>query len=109
MRIIKCDRCGAEIPNDVESTGYVALNWRSTIDGCLTDDNPFEYWDLCEDCIKAIQAFIQKPTKEEKFEKIVESVDAGKKKSRVLSSTSVRHRRFGMHTDPSHGSRKRWV
>ena len=80
MRIIKCDRCGSVIQDDSDNVGYVAINWREIDTGEMVDDNPFEHWDLCEDCIKAIQTFIQKPTKEEKFEKIVESVDAGKKK-----------------------------
>lgn len=79
MRIIKCDRCGSVIQDDSDNVGYVAINWREINTGEMVDDNPFEHWDLCEDCIKAIQAFIQKPTKEEKFEKIVESVNAGKK------------------------------
>ncbi len=83
MRIITCDRCGATLPEpEYENAGYVSLQWRGIRTSELTE-NPFEDWDLCEDCFNEIEKYIKiKPIKikqEEKFQKIVESVDAGKK------------------------------
>lgn len=83
MRIITCNRCGAKLPEpEYENAGYVALQWRGIRTSEMTE-NPFEDWDLCEDCFNEIEKYIKiKPVKikqEEKFQKIVESVDAGKK------------------------------
>ena len=82
MRIIKCDRCGATIPNVSDNVGYIAINLRDVDTDELVDSNPFEHWDICEDCLKAIHVFITQPKadKEKKFEEILESADAGKKK-----------------------------
>ena len=80
MRVIKCDRCGAIIPKSEESVGYISINWRDVETDDLLENNPFEHWDLCDGCMKAIHTFITKPgAKTEKFEKILDSIDAGKK------------------------------
>ena len=83
MRTIKCDRCGAQLPEpEYENAGYVALQWRGIRTSEMTE-NPFEDWDLCEECFNEIEKYIRiKPIKikqEEKFQKIIESVDEGKK------------------------------
>lgn len=80
MRMIKCDRCGAIIPKSQDSVGYIAVNMRDIDTDDLVENNPFEHWDLCDGCMKAIHAFITKPgAKTEKFEEILDSADAGKK------------------------------
>ena len=82
MRKIICDRCGAEIPKEQESVGYVSIRMRVLETEALIEDNPFEDWDLCDDCLKAIHQFITEPkaqAKKEKHEQILDSVDAGKK------------------------------
>lgn len=83
MRIITCDRCGATLPEpEYENAGYVSLQWRGIRTSELTE-NPFEDWDLCEDCFNDIEKFIKikplKAEKEKKFKEVIESVDAGKK------------------------------
>ena len=62
-RIIKCDRCGAEFePKTITRIGYVSLNWRDVATDDLQEDNPLSDMDYCEDCMRAIAAFIeQKP------------------------------------------------
>lgn len=55
MRIVICDRCKAKIP-DGTRIGYIAANWRETYGGDLVQPNPYENWDLCEDCMKKIVA-----------------------------------------------------
>lgn len=62
-RIIKCDRCGAEFaPRTITRIGYVSLNWRDIATDDLQEDNPLSDMDYCEDCMRAIAAFIeQKP------------------------------------------------
>ena len=62
-RIIKCDRCGAEFaPKTITRIGYVSLNWRDIATDDLQEDNPLSDMDYCEDCMRAIAAFIeQKP------------------------------------------------
>ena len=55
MRIVICDRCKAKIP-DGTRIGYIAANWRETYGGDLVQPNPYEKWDLCEDCMKKIVA-----------------------------------------------------
>lgn len=92
MRIIKCDRCGAEIPVDQETTGYVALNLRQLETDDLIENNPFEHWDLCDECMKAIHAFItdQKAKPEpKKFEEVLESIDAGKKPKKAKPQKKI--------------------
>ena len=80
MRIIKCDRCGKEIPDTQEQVGYVEINLRDIGTGDFIDENPFENWDLCDDCLREIHECITMPPgKKAKFEEIIESVDAGKK------------------------------
>lgn len=79
MRIIKCDRCGAEIDQARGTVGYVAMCAQDIRTGDVSDDNPFEDWDFCDNCMQAIHDCIKDP-KSGKFEKILDSVDAGKKK-----------------------------
>lgn len=80
MRVVKCDRCGAIIPKDQDSVGYIAINMRNIDTDALVDNNPFEYWDLCDNCLKEIHECITGPkTKQETFEQILDSADAGKK------------------------------
>lgn len=80
MRIIKCDRCGAEIDQKLGLVGYVALCAQDIKTGDVSDDNPFEGWDFCDKCTREIHEFIKTDPQREKFEKILDSVDAGKKK-----------------------------
>lgn len=81
MRLIKCDRCGRVMdPKEYENTGYVKVVWRSMWVGKDESLNPFEDWDLCEPCIDKIIDFVRQDPKEKKFEQILDSVDAGKKK-----------------------------
>ena len=79
MRIIKCDRCGAEIDQTRGTVGYVAMCAQDIRTGDVSDDNPFEGWDFCDNCMQAIHDCIKDP-KEKKHEEILNSVDAGKKK-----------------------------
>ena len=80
MRLIKCDRCGADIPSNQESVGYVSVNMRDVETDDLLENNPFEHWDLCDNCMKEIHECITGPkAKQEKFEEILDSADAGKK------------------------------
>ena len=75
MRMIKCDRCGATIPSEHDSVGYVSVNLKDIRTDDLVADNPYEQWDLCDDCLKAIHACITGPkAKQKKSEK-----DPGKK------------------------------
>lgn len=83
MRIIRCDRCGAEIDQARGTVGYVAVCAQDIQTGDVSDDNPFESWDLCDSCMQEIHEFIKTDPKEKKFERILESVDAGKKKKPV--------------------------
>lgn len=80
MRIIKCDRCGAEIDQKRGTVGCVAICAQNIRTGDVSDDNPFKGWDLCDSCTREIHEFIKTDPKEKKFERILESVDAGKKK-----------------------------
>lgn len=81
MRLIKCDRCGRVMdPKEYENTGYVKVIWRSIWTSNDESLNPFEDWDLCEPCIDKIIDFVRQDPKEKKFEQIIDSVDAGKKK-----------------------------
>ena len=57
MRVIICDRCGEKIP-DGTKIGYVSANWREGYEGDLIMPNPYEKWDLCEDCMKKIALLI---------------------------------------------------
>ena len=80
MRLIKCDRCGCEIPKEQDYVGFIGVMLKDAKTGELFEDNPFEDWDICDDCLREIDTFINKPkVKQEKFEKILDSVDAGKK------------------------------
>lgn len=55
-RIIRCDRCGAEIDQARGTVGYVALCTQDIRTGDVSDNNFFEEWDFCNDCMKAIRA-----------------------------------------------------
>lgn len=79
MRIIKCDRCGAEIDQAHGTVGYVAMCAQDIRTGDVSDDNPFEGWDFCDNCMQAIHDCIKDP-KSGKFEEILDSGDASKKK-----------------------------
>ena len=57
MLITICDRCGKQLP-DRSKVGYVAVNWRQTYAGDFEMSNPYEKWDLCEDCMKKITLLI---------------------------------------------------
>ena len=57
MRVIICDRCGEKIP-DGTKIGYVSANWREGYEGNLIMPNPYEKWDLCEDCMEKIALLI---------------------------------------------------
>lgn len=94
-RIIRCDRCGAEIDQTRGTVGYAALCARDIKTDDVSADNPFENWDFCDACMQAINACIRGAkivletdeaalTQEEKFEKILESADAGKKAKETL-------------------------
>ena len=65
MRIIKCDRCGAEIDQARGTVGYVAMCAQDIRTGDVSDDNPFEGWDFCDSCMQEIHDFVcsneQKP------------------------------------------------
>ena len=69
MRIIKCDRCGAEIDQARGTVGYVAMCAQDIKTGDVSDDNPFEGWDFCDNCMQAIHDFVcsneQKPLSNE--------------------------------------------
>ena len=97
MRIIKCDRCGAEIPVDQETTGYVALNLRRLEMDDLVEHNPFEDWDFCYECMKKIHAFVmgqpEDPQEPKRFEAVLDSVDAGKKPKK----TPLKRKKAGPH------------
>jgi len=71
MRIIKCDRCGAEIDQTRGTVGYVAMCAQDTQTGDVSDDNPFEGWDFCDNCMQAIHDFVcsneQKPLSKDDF------------------------------------------
>ena len=73
MRIIKCDRCGREIPQGTK-IGYVAVNWRAPSDDSFMLDNPYEHMDFCQDCMKDIVTVIEFNIK---VEVGYASVDAG--------------------------------
>ena len=57
-RIIKCDRCGAEISKQ-EQAGYISIMQREQ-DTTLTGVNPFEDKDFCQKCCGEIADFINK-------------------------------------------------
>jgi len=57
-RIIRCDRCGAEIDQTRGTVGYVALCAQDIKTGEVSDDNLYESWDFCDDCMKAIHACV---------------------------------------------------
>lgn len=54
-RVIKCDRCGAEIEEG--NLGYVSMLKRGE-GGDLCGDNPFEKMDFCPDCMDKIAQFV---------------------------------------------------
>ena len=78
MRIIKCDRCGKEIPNGTR-IGYIAMNWRAPSDDSLLEDNPYERMDFCPACmetiVKVIDCGIEEAVEEEP-EAVEESPEA---------------------------------
>lgn len=61
-RIIKCDRCGAEITGEI---GCVSVQIR-TESGEFTGENIFENMDYCPTCTHLIREFVkgQTPTRE---------------------------------------------
>ena len=71
MRLIKCDRCGAEIDQARGTVGYVAMCAQDIRTGDVSDDNPFEGWDFCDNCMQAILEFVcsneQKPLSKDDF------------------------------------------
>lgn len=67
MRKITCDRCGAEIPKRTPP-GYICI--QHEVDGALAGDNPFEGWDLCENCLGEIVAFVKQKAEREKPEEL---------------------------------------
>lgn len=89
MRIIRCNRCGREIPyKDDAKVGYIDVTWRDLERDDIDDSNPFEDWDFCQECVEEIKDFIRVKqedalmlmAKTDKAEEILESVDAGKRK-----------------------------
>ena len=89
MRIIKCDRCGAEIDQARGTVGYVAMCAQDIRTGDVSDDNPFEGWDLCDSCMQEIHDFVrsneqkplpneQKPQKKKPFPGSGPSIDVDK-------------------------------
>ena len=80
MKIIKCDRCGKLIHmKNGNVFGSVSIWKKDASTNAVLEENAFAEWDFCEDCLDSIRNFISKLTREEKFEKIIESVDEGKK------------------------------
>lgn len=59
MRIIRCDRCKADITEPYG--GYISSMLRDLKTDELTGDNPFEDWDLCPRCLEQIDNFIRYP------------------------------------------------
>jgi len=57
-RIVRCDRCGAEIDQKLGFVGYVAVCAQDIQTGDVSDDNPFESWDFCDDCMQTILACV---------------------------------------------------
>jgi len=89
MRLIKCDRCGAEIDQARGTVGYVAMCAQDIRTGDVSDDNPFEGWDFCDSCMQAIHEFVcsneqiplpneQKPQKKKPFPGSGPSIDVEK-------------------------------
>ena len=61
MRIIRCDRCGKEMPwKDTDNVGHVALRWKDIRTDELAGLNPYEDVEFCDDCMRAISDFIEK-------------------------------------------------
>ena len=60
MRKIMCDRCGADISEDTDNVGYVSLHWKDVDSGDIVDNNPFEKWELCEDCYAELHRVISR-------------------------------------------------
>lgn len=54
-KVIKCDRCGAEIEEG--NLGYVSMLKRDP-EGDLCGDNPFEKMDFCPDCMDKIAKYV---------------------------------------------------
>lgn len=80
MRVVRCDRCGKDIPIAGErSVGYVSFSWRELHGDDLVDDNPYEKWDFCPECMAEIKACIEKkdPAREAKPRK-EKVIDKGK-------------------------------
>lgn len=82
MRIIRCDRCGKDIEPGSQIF-YVSVQNRKWSDGELCGENPYEDWDICEGCAKAIVWMIdgaedagQDPEHEEAEEPAEEPEDA---------------------------------
>lgn len=59
MRQIVCDRCGKEIPGSQTTIGYVAVHRKEIKTGSfIMAANPYEKWDICDECMEKIQKFI---------------------------------------------------
>lgn len=56
MRVIVCDRCRKEIRGEEKIGRISATLW--TKKGIPIASNPYEKWDLCEDCMKKIALLI---------------------------------------------------
>lgn len=57
---IKCDRCGKQfIPDETHRIGWVGINWKDPETDDLTDRNPIEDMEFCEECMESIAAFIK--------------------------------------------------
>lgn len=87
-RIIRCDRCGAEIDQTRGTVGYVVIGARDIKTDDVSDDSPYENWDFCDACMQAINAFVcsneqkpqpneQKPQKKKTFPGSGPSIDVG--------------------------------
>lgn len=60
IKIIRCDRCGADC-NPVQIGHIITEMW--TEEGRTSAPNPFEGMDFCEDCMQDINEFINRSTK----------------------------------------------
>lgn len=93
MRQIVCDRCGKVIPGSQNTIGYVAVHRKEIKTGAFVmAANPYEKWDICDECLEKIQRFIARDIQMEKKEPVkteakptapepAEKTKTGKKKS----------------------------
>lgn len=52
MRIVVCDRCRREIPDEAR-IGYIAVKWKDS-----GQPNPYDDYDFCESCMREIVTLI---------------------------------------------------